>query len=320
MPEARIATILGYAELIDRRRREPADPERDGYCERHHALPRSMGGGEGENLVLLPVREHIEAHLLLARAIGDQAFGRGMAFAALAMTIGKSGEFATIEEAAEAREAAAEAARNPSPETREKIAAGQRGRPKSPEARAALSLATRGRKPSEACRIAAIAAAARRTFSPEIRAKMSAASRGRTMSDEARAKISAAMRGKPKSASHVALMSEARKGVPLAPETREKIAAAMRGREFTPEWRSRISEALRGVPRSPETIAKVAQANRNPTPLHLEHVATGERHLLPRHQVRELLGLSTSEIGNLLAGRSKTAKGFRLVRDQEEAA
>jgi hypothetical protein len=41
--------------------------------ERHHVLPRSMGGGEQEgNIVLLTVREHYVAHLCLA-LLGNEA-------------------------------------------------------------------------------------------------------------------------------------------------------------------------------------------------------------------------------------------------------
>lgn len=40
----------------------------DGYCERHHIRPRSMGGGdEPENIVALTYREHFLAHWLLTK-------------------------------------------------------------------------------------------------------------------------------------------------------------------------------------------------------------------------------------------------------------
>ena len=39
----------------------------DEYCERHHIVPKCLGGGnEEENLIDLFAREHFEAHRLLA--------------------------------------------------------------------------------------------------------------------------------------------------------------------------------------------------------------------------------------------------------------
>lgn len=45
------------------------EEELSGYNEKHHILPKCLGGGnEKENLVLMPVRYHIIAHMVLARA------------------------------------------------------------------------------------------------------------------------------------------------------------------------------------------------------------------------------------------------------------
>ena len=59
-----------YNELIEKRRVNV--PE--GYVERHHILPRSLGGGdEASNLVKLTAREHYVAHRLLAKFTTGQA-------------------------------------------------------------------------------------------------------------------------------------------------------------------------------------------------------------------------------------------------------
>lgn len=42
----------------------------DCYLERHHIIPRSRGGTDYNNIVLLTAREHLLAHILLAK-IGD---------------------------------------------------------------------------------------------------------------------------------------------------------------------------------------------------------------------------------------------------------
>lgn len=60
-----------YREFIaDRRARGPF---LEGYTERHHILPRSLGGGnEPENLIRLTPEDHFFAHLLLAKIYGGR--------------------------------------------------------------------------------------------------------------------------------------------------------------------------------------------------------------------------------------------------------
>jgi hypothetical protein len=60
-----------YSEFIaDRKRREAG---LIGYAERHHVLPRCMGGGEeAQNLIRLIPEDHFFAHLLLAKIHGGQ--------------------------------------------------------------------------------------------------------------------------------------------------------------------------------------------------------------------------------------------------------
>lgn len=60
-----------YAEFIkDRREKEPL---LSGYVERHHILPRSLGGGnESENLIRLTAEDHFFAHLCLAKIHGGK--------------------------------------------------------------------------------------------------------------------------------------------------------------------------------------------------------------------------------------------------------
>ena len=56
-----------YYSLIEKRRVNPITRGMC-YCEEHHVLPRSLGGkDEADNLVLLTAREHFVAHLLLAK-------------------------------------------------------------------------------------------------------------------------------------------------------------------------------------------------------------------------------------------------------------
>lgn len=54
-----------YEQLIEKRRREPLDKS-SVYCEKHHFIPKCMGGtNESWNLVYLTAKEHFIAHHLL---------------------------------------------------------------------------------------------------------------------------------------------------------------------------------------------------------------------------------------------------------------
>jgi methionine-rich copper-binding protein CopC len=53
-----------YNQLVSKRQQTLTE----GYCEKHHIIPRCMGGtDEPENLVRLTAREHFVAHVLLAK-------------------------------------------------------------------------------------------------------------------------------------------------------------------------------------------------------------------------------------------------------------
>jgi hypothetical protein len=55
----------------------------DGYVERHHIVPRSLGGDDApDNLVWLTAREHFVAHVLLAHMHGGAQWYAVMMFAA----------------------------------------------------------------------------------------------------------------------------------------------------------------------------------------------------------------------------------------------
>lgn len=59
-----------YSLLIESRKQNPTESD---YHEKHHILPRSLGGDDSkENLVKLTAREHFVAHLLLAKIHGGK--------------------------------------------------------------------------------------------------------------------------------------------------------------------------------------------------------------------------------------------------------
>lgn len=61
-----------YDALIQKRKDNRITRE-DGYCEKHHIVPKSLGGTDSpDNLINLTAREHFLAHLLLYRITRDK--------------------------------------------------------------------------------------------------------------------------------------------------------------------------------------------------------------------------------------------------------
>lgn len=174
------------------------------YCERHHVIPKSMGGSDSaDNLVWLTGREHYLVHWLLFKIHRT----REMAFAWHRMTFGRGDVGRYVSHTyAYARAARALA-----------TASLFKGSPLTEDHRRKLSEAKRGRTYAEMGR--AVESPLRgREASPELRAKLSAANKGRRMSEEARQKIRLSKLG---AANH-------RFGKETSAETKEKIAAAIR--------------------------------------------------------------------------------------------
>lgn len=75
-----------YDHLIERARNRTLDC----YSERHHIVPRCVGGrDDADNLVRLTPEEHFVAHQLLVKI---HPKSRGVVFAAIAMTFGGAGK------------------------------------------------------------------------------------------------------------------------------------------------------------------------------------------------------------------------------------
>lgn len=63
-----------YNDLVKKYKDNPPNTLKE-YCENHHIVPRSFGGGDDEsNKVILPVRCHIFAHMLLFKHWKDLAW------------------------------------------------------------------------------------------------------------------------------------------------------------------------------------------------------------------------------------------------------
>ena len=227
--------------------------ELDGYCERHHVVPRSFGGSDSEsNLVYLTAPNHLLAHYWLWVGTGDRNMGH--AYFAMANTNWRRYNETPVVtqpmmEAYElARIASAErlselfTGREMSDEAKARMSKSQKGRPKSEEHRRSISQANKGKSKSE-----------------EHRRKLSEAKTGVKMSDEAKAK-----------------MSEAQKGKILSEETRKVLSENMSrlNKENNPSKlpHNRIASGKRMA----ELVAKINREN-NPSKLPHNRAASAER-------------------------------------------
>ena len=192
-----------YDHLIDRARNRTIE----GYVERHHIVPKSLGGTDEEsNLVDLTAREHLIAHMLLPRFAENK---KPMWQALWCMVhMGEVKLTGRLYEQVKIEISAALKGRKLSPETCAKMGAAKKGRKMSPEFCAKMSVVHKGKK-----------------ISPETCAKISAALKGIKFSPETLAKMSAVKKGRKRSPEFCANLSAALKGIKKSPETITKRQA-----------------------------------------------------------------------------------------------
>jgi hypothetical protein len=203
---------MDYAAHYDRLISRARTRQLDGYFERHHIVPRCMGGGdEIDNLVNLTPEEHYVAHQLLVKIYPTE---RKLVFAAWMMSNTK----------AQSNNKTHGWLRRKQAEAMRELWTGRTRGNRSEEHKRKLSEANKGKK-----------------FSEEQRAKMSLASRGKKMpprTAEHSAKLAQALTGK--------------KRGPLTEDHRKKIADAHTGRKCAPfsvEHRNNLSKSKQGVKR-----------------------------------------------------------------------
>ncbi len=174
---------LAYNRLIANARKRGVV---DGYSERHHVLPKALGGSDdSSNLVSLTAREHFVAHLLLARMHGGSMWfalaimkrdGRGssraFALARNKLSLLMTGNSKTL-------------GRKASDEERQRQSASRKGKA--------------GRKLTEEQKRHLSAINTGKTFSDEHRLKLSIVQKGVAKPEGFGAKVAASLRGKPRS-------------------------------------------------------------------------------------------------------------------------
>ena len=162
-----------------------------GYSERHHVVPKCLGGSNSrQNIVRLKREEHYIAHLLLVKMYPDH---KGLLWSAICMAANNKHQPRSNKLYGWLRRRFAST-----------VAGWNRGVKATDEARAKMSAAKLGKK--------------RDPFSEETKQRISFASKGKAKSAQHRASLSAARKGRkfgPQSAEHLAKRLTAMRSVKI---------------------------------------------------------------------------------------------------------
>jgi hypothetical protein len=216
-----------YQNITDRAR----DRKLDCYTEKHHIIPRSLGGtDDADNLVDLTAREHFVCHWLLVKMNSGEDRAK-MVYALRMMRAEKSGQqryktkitarvYETIKQEYALMQSTKVSGKN-NPMFGDKFYRSEDGKQRQ---KLAISGNSNGSK------------------QPLARKKIQDSKLGKTrepFSDEWRSKMSAAKQGE----------NNKRFGVEVSVETRKKIGDKIRGRKQTDEEKKRRADAIRGSKR-----------------------------------------------------------------------
>lgn len=201
-----------YAQLIEK----SSIRVLDGYTEKHHIVPRCMGGDDSpNNIAVLTPEEHFVAHILLVKIHKNSIHSPALIKSVVMMTSGHEGKrsrkiYGWLRRAYAQSMSGDNNPNRKYPEIAKKAALKRVGSKRSDETRKRMSDAQKGR-----------------IFTDETKRKMSVAGKNKPkISDETRKKLSESAKG--------------RKG-PWAGKTRDdsfkkKISAAHRGRSHSKEF------------------------------------------------------------------------------------
>lgn len=302
----------------------------DEYHERHHIVPKCMGGGnEKENLIDLYAREHFEAHRLLALENPDV---RGLQFAWWCMCAlpgsSKKRDDVTPEEYEEARIAVAnlQTGTHLSEETKNKLSDALKGRIISDETKQKMSKAQKGNKKFLG-----------KHHTEETKSKMRESAKNRP--EEYREKISKRLKGKTKSEEHKRKLSEANKGKRASNEARKKMSerrkgksnpmygvhrygedAPFYGKHLSEEARKKISEIRKGTHHSEDTRKKISEATageKNPM-YGKHHTEETKRKISEALKDKPLTEETRKKISEAGKGRCHTKETRKKIREAQK--
>jgi hypothetical protein len=229
-----------YTKLIERSKTRTLD----GYSEKHHILPRCLGGtNEWDNIAILTPEEHFLAHQLLVKL---HPGNKRLLFAAQMMTIHSTQcrvnnkMFGWMRRQLSASMSGDNNPNRLDPTIQKKAALKRKGQKRTEETKARMSVAQKGR-----------------TFSEETKQKMATAAKNRpSISEETRKKLSSVSKGragpwsgKTRSVETKARMSASRKGKRMSEETKAKMKIAAKIREENKRKQKELNEqsAIRSV-------------------------------------------------------------------------
>jgi len=180
-----------YFKIIDKRLNE----KYAGYAERHHIIPKSLGGGNTkENIVALSAKEHFIVHLLLTEMCKDKTDRRKMRYALKRMMgnrqspqVWTSGQY----NIARIKNHKALLGRKFTEEHKQKIAESNKGQKRSKEARQKMSDIAKKRTGDKNPFYG-------KTHKKETKEKISKANTGKIQSEEIKLRKSMIMKNKPK--------------------------------------------------------------------------------------------------------------------------
>lgn len=238
-----------YNQLIDKciQMESEGYPD-DMYTEVHHILPKCMGGtNDKSNLVRMPVRYHIVAHLLLSKIY----INNNKLICAAFLMININNTIISSRVAAQVREAFINSriGTHHSEETKKKMSESQLGeknhmyhREFTFEERQAISERVKKRyeteSPEERKKYASYSLRGK-IFSEDHRKKLSEANKGKKHSEETKKKISIATSGE----------NNGHYGKKHSKETKEKMKEAWKSRReigVSSETRNKLSKSLKG--------------------------------------------------------------------------
>lgn len=271
----------------------------EGYCEKHHIIPRCLkGGNEATNIVRLTAEEHFVAHLLLTKMYPDKGrlasavflmstrcnkekvknnkfYGELKRRSALTISLANKGRIPWNKDGThseESRKKMSESGKKRAPiseETRAKLSARtvwNRGIPMSAETKEKLSIINRGQ----------VSWNKGNTTPEEVRKKISDSLKGnepwnknKSWSEEIKEKISSACRGRKVTDETKAKISSANKGKTLSQEAKEHLSRVNTGKKHSQETKDKLSAYMKGAKspmegkkHSEETRAKMSASHK----------------------------------------------------------
>jgi hypothetical protein len=199
----------------------------DGYVEKHHIVPRCLGGSnDSSNLVRLTAEEHFIAHLLLVK-IFPTVSGLTVAVICLSrhpeININNKAYGWLKRKHSELKKGKrhTEATKKLISDKKKGTPSPNKGKAMSDEQKQKISIANTGRVSKK---------------------------RGVPMSDEQKKKVSASLTGKKQSAETIekrAAKARGRKVGPPSDETKQKISDSLKGRKLPPESRAKQIESIK---------------------------------------------------------------------------